>query len=76
MNKSERDHLSAVAARGCVICGGPAQIHHIREFGEKRNHFKTIGLCHHHHLGIEGIHRLGKKAWRLKYGHEREYLNG
>lgn len=74
MTKAERNHLDRIAALGCCICRAPASIHHIREFGEKRKHDKVIPLCHYHHQGAEGIHHLGKKEWRRRYGHELDYL--
>lgn len=74
MTNEEREHLNFVASSGCVICGAPAEIHHIREYGEKRKHSKVIGLCPFHHRGAEGIHHLGKKAWRLRYGHEKDFM--
>ena len=73
-SKEEQDHLNWLASRGCCICNAPANIHHIREFGESRDHFKTIPLCHFHHQGSEGIHYLGKREWRKRYGHENDYL--
>lgn len=76
MTKAERNHLASVAERGCCICGMPSEVHHIREFGEKRNHFKTIPLGPYHHRGAAGIHHMGKRAWRRKYGHETNYLQG
>jgi translation initiation factor RLI1 len=70
----EKSHLDKVASLGCVICGKRATIHHIRIVGEPRNHKKVIPLCYNHHQGVEGIHTLGKKAWREKHGHELEHL--
>src|SRR4030043_1212775 len=71
----EIEHLSYIASLGCVICGEDrVQAHHIREFGEPRDHFKTIPLCYEHHQGSFGIHHLGKREWREKFGHELEYL--
>lgn len=75
MTKSDREYLNAVAESGCVIChSSPCEIHHIREYGEKRKHSKVIGLCVNHHRGPEGLHFLGKKEWRRRYGHEKDYL--
>jgi len=73
---AEIDHLDWVASQPCSIAGCPdkSNVHHIREFGEPRNHFKTIPLCYDHHQGKNGIHTLGKKRWRLEYGHELDML--
>lgn len=72
--KEEKAHLNWVASLGCVICGKNACVHHIRKLGEPRNHYKTIPLCYDHHQGKEGLHTLGKRAWRAKFGHELDFL--
>lgn len=77
-NNLEKDHLSKVAALGCIICRAPACVHHIRDgmgLGMRASHFETIPLCHHHHQGSEGIHTLGTKKWQSKFGRERELLD-
>jgi len=73
--KKEKAHLNLVASHGCMICGKRANVHHIRISGEPRDHRKTIPLCYDHHQGSEGIHFLGKKEWRKRYGHEFDMLN-
>lgn len=73
--KEERKHMEKVASLGCIICGSPCQIHHLRfgmGMGQRNSHFKTIGLCHYHHTGKEGIHTIGIKSWQKKYGTELE----
>lgn len=74
----ESRHMDKVAARGCAICEGPAEIHHCRERGEKRNHMKVIGLCpRHHRTGGRGVAiHAGKEAWLENFGHDSEYLQG
>lgn len=72
--KEESYHLNWVASQGCMICGCRPNVHHIREHGERKDHFKTIPLCYLHHQGELGIHTLGKYEWRKKYGHELEML--
>lgn len=73
----KRKHLSWVASQGCMIpnCLESPNVHHIRILGESRDDKKTIPLCYNHHQGPEGIHFLGKHAWRKKYGHELDMLN-
>jgi hypothetical protein len=74
---AERKHLQDVASLGCVICKSPCQVHHLRTgmgMGQRNSHYMTIGLCHYHHMGAEGIHHLGKRAWEAKYGTELELL--
>lgn len=77
MTKAESEHLDHISSLGCCICGNSyVEIHHVREFGEKRKHSKVIPLCVFHHRGKEGIHHLGKKEWRRRYGNECDYLSG
>jgi hypothetical protein len=72
----EKAHLNWIASLPCSIegCPNPVNVHHIREFGEQRDDFKTIPLCFDHHQGKSGIHFLGKHAWREIYGHELDIL--
>ncbi len=67
-------HLDWVASQGCMICGSPACVHHIRINGEPRDDYRTIPLCWYHHQGAEGIHHLGKSEFRKRYGHELDML--
>jgi hypothetical protein len=70
----EKAHLDWVASLGCVICGKPANIHHVRSVASKRDHTKVIPLCYYHHQGKMGIHTIGKKIWWEQFGHELDYL--
>lgn len=73
--KAEKDHLNLVASHHCAVCDNPIVcVHHIRESGEPRNHFKTIPLCYDHHQGENGIHYLGKDEFRKRFGHELDML--
>jgi hypothetical protein len=65
MTKAESDHLSKVAALGCIVCrllgqpGTPAQVHHLREgqgMSQRASNWLTIPLCPPHHTGPQGIH--------------------
>jgi hypothetical protein len=76
--KEEAAHLNWIASLPCSIKGCPmrSNVHHIRKYGEPKDHFKTIPLCRHHHQEKEGIHDgLGKKRWEKRYGLETDYLN-
>lgn len=80
MSKAEKAHLDKVASLGCIICGGVAEIHHIRMgmgLGQRNSHLNVIPLCHlHHRTGGHGIaFHAGKKTWQKKYGTEMELLN-
>ena len=79
MNKSEREHLSRVAALGCMVCRrlygphdpGPVEIHHKRAgtgAGRRSSHFDAFGLCVEHHRGNTGVHGLGTKGFVKHYG--------
>ena len=75
MTAAERRHVDAVAALPCLVCGSERiEIHHVRRFGEKRDHFKTCPLCPLHHRGAEGIHHIGKKAFERRYMSQDELL--
>lgn len=64
---------------GCLICGRPPQIHHLRglEFGtgvgKKSDDDKTIGLCLLHHTGQNGYHH-SPGEFEQKYGSQSELL--
>lgn len=54
-------------------CSGRITVHHcFTGGGGRKDHDKTIPLCHSHHLGPEGIDgkRMSKRAWQEKYGSE------
>lgn len=83
MGKKET-YLNALAQLGCHCCRiegieSPAMIHHIREgmgMSQRAPHIGgTIPLCYAHHQsgenGAVAFHR-NPKAWREKYGSEKE----
>lgn len=72
--------MSKVAALGCIAChkigysDTPAEIHHIRQGTERRNHFKVIPLCpYHHRQGKNAIHQ-SKASFEADFGTEQELL--
>lgn len=86
-SRAEREHLSQVAALGCIACiidgyeDTPCEIHHIREgmgMAQRNDHFMTIGLCTPHHRtgegGVPSIHGQ-PAAFIARYGTERELLD-
>lgn len=85
MTASERKaRFNALASLGCVVCrihNGSfveACIHHLtgikyRATGKKASDEHTIGLCHDHHQGAQGIHTLGMRSWEQMFGTQ-EYL--
>ncbi len=85
MKKAEREHLSRVAALGCIVCRNlgygetPAEIHHIRTgqgIAQRADNFSSIPLCHpHHRTGGHGIAvHAGKQTWEKNFGTELELL--
>ena len=83
MTKAEKDHLDAVAALGCLVCGAPANIHHLRRnpetgqhlgMGQRASHFHVIPLCQfHHQTGGFGIaFHAGPREWERLHGTETE----
>lgn len=51
----DQDHMARIAALGCLICGRPAQAHHVdtvlpKGAGPKVTDYATAPLCPIHHL--------------------------
>ena len=71
--------LTSVAALGCIVCGQPACIHHVR-FGQGKSQRASdrlvLPLCffHHQHGGFGFALHAGQKTWESKYGTELELL--
>jgi hypothetical protein len=81
--KAESEWMDRVARLGCIVCRNlglgdtPTGIHHCGTYmGGGRDHFKTIGLCHEHHQGKEGIDgkHMSKREWESKYGTEEQLM--
>lgn len=61
----EARHLKTVAGLGCLICGAPANVHHLMAAPGKRcrkDHRLVVPLCQRHHQGDHGVHGLGSEA--------------
>ena len=69
--------LDDIAAMGCCICGAPAEIHHVRRGGAKRDDSKVIPLCpRHHRTGGHGVAiHAGRKSWEARFGDELDWLD-
>ena len=71
--------MAKVAGLGCLICRGPAEIHHVR-FGQgmsqRASDYLIIPLCPvHHRTGGFGIAiHAGQKQFELQHGSELELL--
>ncbi len=79
-NKHERDHMSRVAATGCVICREwheirtPGHVHHIAHGSSPRSHYMTACLCPEHHTGTAyGLHGRGVQQFCRQYRLPNEY---
>ena len=73
--KKQRERWNRIAELGCLICGGPATIHHLfTGAGGRKNHDRVAPLCWEHHVGREGIDGrvMSKKVWQAKYMSEPE----
>ena len=73
--KEERRHMDRVASQGCLVCGGPATIHHVTSDGYKRiarSHKRVTPLCSLHHLiqhgPKESVEALGHAGFKRRYG--------
>ena len=70
---ASNNHLSRVAALGCILCDHlgagetPATVHHIREEAGLRNDYLSIPLCREHHQGASGRHMLGASGFYQRY---------
>jgi hypothetical protein len=80
MTKTQRKQYEKLFNLGCILCKHlglgetSPHIHHIRRLGMKRDNAPVIPLCPFHHVGNEGVHGLGKKAFAERYGVTEEDL--
>jgi len=75
---AEQVHLDAVQRLGCLVCGAPALIHHVRSLAGvriTRNHRLVLPLCWAHHSADSpvGFH-AGSKPWQVRHGSEADLL--
>lgn len=57
--KAESEHMGRVAELGCILCGQPAEVHHIKEdqgTSQRASHWLTVPLCTDCHRGATGVH--------------------
>jgi len=78
--KADRERFDRIAAMGCLVCGGPATIHHVTAsiHGGRltRRHDRVVGLCPVHHQAVfdpfanapVSVERLGHRGFYLKHG--------
>lgn len=74
----EREYMGRVAALGCIVCGNPAQVHHIREghgISQRASHYLTIPLCPEHHTNDPfSIHGAQQREFKNIHGDELHLL--
>ncbi len=49
---NEKKYMDTVASLGCIVCGSPAQLHHIRQFAgmaQRASNWLVVPLCKYHH---------------------------
>lgn len=76
---ADRRYWSKVVARGCLVCGGPATIHHVTGgiHGGRvtRRHDRVVPLCALHHQiqhdpyinDPQSVERLGHRGFYEKH---------
>lgn len=72
----EKRHMQRVAEMGCLVCGSPAQLHHVTaqiEGGRiPRSHKLVTPLCPRHHQIQHGAHEsveaLSHRGFHETYG--------
>jgi len=83
-----RRYWSRVSELGCIVCGGPAGIHHPhggsmkergihRSIGRKTSDWLVIPLCPNHHVGQFGIDSGGLtvKQWEQRFGQQADHVD-
>jgi len=63
-------HLDLVRGRRCCVCGAPppSHPHHVISRKAGGSDRQTAPLCFDHHVGGRGIHKLGPKLFKERYG--------
>lgn len=67
---AEAAHMGRVAALGCLLCGAPAEVHHLREgqgMSQRASNWLTVPLCPEHHRGASGLHGLGERGFERRH---------
>jgi len=56
-------HKARVAGLGCLVCNGPAELHHVRSGLQARDDRRIVPLCAgHHRHNADAFHNLGSAA--------------
>lgn len=72
--------MDRVARLGCLVCGGPATIHHVTGYADRmgritRSHMLVTPLCPLHHQAVfddasmpVSVERLGHRGFYQEHG--------
>ena len=79
MTNAEKRHLDRISNMGCILCGSPAEIHHLRTvcgMSQRANNFLTIPLCseHHRHGTFGNAIHNGYQEFSKNHGSEGDLL--
>ena len=79
--KADRGRYDRIAAMGCLVCGGPAEIHHVTGYADRkgraaRRNDRVVPLCPlHHRAGCDpyarapvSVERLGHMGFFQEHG--------
>jgi hypothetical protein len=69
---AEKRHMDRIAAMPCLVCGAPANIHHVISDGFQRitrTHRRVTPLCRWcHQDGPQAVHAIGHAAFNNLHG--------
>lgn len=79
--KADRERLNRIAELGCLVCGGPATIHHVTGYADRmgrapRREDRVVPLCPMHHQAVHdpyasnpvSVERLNHRGFYEKHG--------
>jgi DNA-binding transcriptional ArsR family regulator len=71
---SARDYIERVRSLRCVVCTimgtpqeGPTFSHHVESVRDGLSDYATVALCHYHHQGAGGVHKLSRSGFLMRY---------
>jgi predicted metal-binding protein len=71
---SAKSYLERVRSLRCVVCtlmgevqSTPTQAHHVESVRDGLSDYATVALCHWHHQGAGGVHKLSRRGFETRY---------
>ena len=71
---SAAGHLERVRSLRCVVCRimntpqeGPTFSHHVESVRDGLSDYASVALCHYHHQGAGGVHKLSRRGFEMRY---------